>query len=174
MLLKVAIPLQRGAIFQHNGHAMLAYLEDRLQLASKMAPDASEVPPRWQLDPNLAQLGPILDPLGPNLAQLGPILAPSWLPKVAISRGPSANFRHDDHAMLAYVDDGLQVASKMAQDANLTPTWSQLGPSWAQLGPTWPHLGPILTTKISILCWRGCIFKHFGHLRFKTSKMASR
>ena len=64
---------------------------------------------------------------------------------ISLERG--AIFQHKGHAMLAYLEDRLQVASKMAQDANLTPTWSQLGPSWAQLGPTWPHLGPILSPK---------------------------
>ena len=45
-LLKVGIPLQRGAIFQHKSHAILTYLQDALQIASKM-----------QLNPNLAEDG---------------------------------------------------------------------------------------------------------------------
>ena len=51
-------------------------------------------------------------------------------------------FQHKGHAMLAYLEDRLQVAPKMAQDANLTPTWPILGPTWPNLGSSWPHLEP--------------------------------
>jgi len=55
----------------------------------------------------------------------------------------------------------------MPQDANLTPSWSQLGASWVQLCL-------ILPTKMSISCGRGCIFRHIGDLRLKTPQVASR
>ena len=88
-----------------------------------------------------------------------------WPPKVSKRLQRDIIFQHKAVAMLAYLEDRLQVAPKMAQDANLTPTWSQLGPSWAQLGP-------ILRPKMSISCRRGCIFKRFGDMRLKASKIA--
>ena len=78
-----------------------------------------------------------------TLSRPTPFRRPPWseLSKWAIPLESEAIFQHKAVAMLAYLEDRLQDAAKMAQDANLTPTWSQLGPSWAQLGPTWPHLG---------------------------------
>ena len=61
--------VERGAIFQHKGHAMLSYLEDALQVASKMAP-------RQNLTPTWPHLGPQdrpgIPPRSPNRPPSGP------------------------------------------------------------------------------------------------------
>ena len=92
----------------------------------------------------------------------------TWLLKVSISLQRGAIFQHK--AVLSYLTftyschvlpSCLQVALKMAQDRNLSPTWPHHGlilapkrpprwlkiATWAQLGPTWLHLGLILAPK---------------------------
>ena len=72
--------------------------------------------------------------------------------------------------MPSYLQLAFKLPSCRPCSAKLPPR-SQLHPN---LGPTWPHLGLILTTKISISLWRGCIFQLFDDTLLKMSKMSSR
>ena len=93
------------------------------------------------------------------LSDLSPPISTRPL-KVSKTLESEAIFQHKSHAMLAYVEDCLQVAAKMAQDRNM--------------GPTWLHLGLIFLAKMSISRGSGGIFKHFGELLFKMSKTPPR
>ena len=70
--------------------------------------------------------------------------------------------------------------SSMHLNSNLPPSCHlvcHLRPSCLQdrnMGPTWLHLGLIFLAKMSISRRRGAIFKHFGELPFKMSKIAPR
>ena len=93
--------------------------------------------------------------------------------KVSKTLESEAIFQHKSHAMLAYVEDCLQVAAKMAQDANLTPQRAPRRPPRApkrpprcpQRLPRGPKMPPRLpqhaqdglnfVRQMSILCGRG-------------------
>ena len=98
----------------------------------------------------------------------------SWLLKVAISLQRGAIFRQVAFKLPSSCHLVGYVGPSCLQDGSKTPQHRNLTPTWTQLGPTWPHLRLTLIAKMSILCWRGCIFQLFADMRLKMSKVTSR